>query len=441
MKNKLTMRKNSRNTILVLSVCMALQMTSFVIILPLFARRFTELGAGVQALGVSEMAYAIASTLAAPFMGSLADRFGRKSFVLISLAAYVAAFSEYLLAQTAAAFILIRGLAGMFTAGLVPAVIGLTADMAPGDRKAQWMGFVNGGASFGWIAGPILGGMIYDCWGYNIALIVSIGIAVLTLLVALLGIPNRHVTSGYAGIKRQAKHSTGSIRGRGNAFLRDLRSALPKSPFAYVILLFIFFAVLFAWAFIEPRFMFYAYNDLGWSSSMLGLVMSTYGIAMMIGEFSLGGLSDRLGRKPIILMGLILFSAQFIGLAFFRNHILIALAFTIAGLGNALYDPTLSAAFLDISPEEHRSRTMGMKSMAGSAGTILGPALVALLNSSINARSIFLVAAGTVLFAMVAGLIYPERAKHLDEESELDTGAESTLSTPLLNVGTNAKAS
>jgi len=55
---------------------------------------------------------------------------------------------------------------------------------------------------------------------------------------------------------------------------------------------------MFAWAFIEPRFMFYAYDDLGWSSSMLGLVMSTYGISMMLGEFSLSHLSDQWGRKP-----------------------------------------------------------------------------------------------------------------------------------------------
>ena len=55
----------------------ALQMTSFVVIVPLFARRFTQLGAGVAALGASEMAYALAATIAAPFMGS-SRRSGRR---------------------------------------------------------------------------------------------------------------------------------------------------------------------------------------------------------------------------------------------------------------------------------------------------------------------------------------------------------------------------
>src|SRR5512144_2115303 len=62
----------------ILAVCMALQMTSFVIILPLFARRFAELGAGADALAASSMAYALAATISAPFMGALADRVGRR---------------------------------------------------------------------------------------------------------------------------------------------------------------------------------------------------------------------------------------------------------------------------------------------------------------------------------------------------------------------------
>ena len=145
--------------------------------------------------------------------------------------------------------------------------------------------------------------------------------------------------------------------------------------------------------------------------------MSTYGIAMMIGEFSLGGISDRLGRKPVIIVGLLLFSAQFIGLALFRDTILIAVSFVIAGLGNALYDPALNASILDISPKQHGSRILGIKSMTGSAGTIFGPALVAFLSSSVDARSIFLGAVGIVFLTTLAGLAYSGRAQRPREDA------------------------
>jgi MFS family permease len=328
---------------------------------------------------------------------------------------YAAAFSGYLFASSATALIVLRGLAGAFTAGLIPAVTGLAADLAPSDRQAQWIGFMNAGASLGWIVGPISGGLIYDRWDYSFALLVSILMAIITLLVALLYVPESRPASARssAGAERRAATWPRNIK----LSLLNLRSTLPNSLSAFIVLLFIFFAVLFAWAFIEPRFMFYAYNDLGWSSSMLGLVMSTYGVAMLFGELALGQLSDRLGRKPVIVMGLVLFSAQFVGLAFFKNYSLIAVAFVIAGLGNALYDPALSASILDISPEQHRSRILGIKSMAGSSGSILGPALVALLNSSVDARSIFLIAFGVVLFTTLAGLTYPARNRECGEES------------------------
>ncbi|MBP1701620.1 MAG: transporter [Chloroflexi bacterium] len=410
-------RLNSLKVILVLSTIMALQMTSFVMIVPLFARRFNEFGTGVAALGLSAMAYALVSTVTAPFMGALADRFGRRPLVLGSLAGYVAAFCGYLLAPTAGVLIVLRGITGAFTAALIPAVTGLASDLAPDDRRAQWIGFVNGGASFGWIAGPIAGGMIYDRWGYSAALIVSIVIAGVTFLVALLAVPESRLVNERTS-PAAARHPSRGWRKSLQGSLANLRSSLPNSMPTFFALLFICFAVLFAWAFMEPEFMFYAYNDLDWSSSMLGLVMSTFGVAMMLGEFGFGRLSDRVGRKPIILIGLVLFSAQFLGLAFFSNYLLIAATFTIAGLGNALFDPALTASILDISPAEHRARMLGIKYTAGSIGNILGPALVVLVTSSVSENGIFLMAFGVVLLAILVGLTIKIDVQPSESEAE-----------------------
>lgn len=388
-----------RKIILILSACMALQMTSFVMILPLFARRFSEFGAGVESLGISAMAYALTAMLAAPFMGALADRFGRRMLILASLTVYILAFTGYRFASSTLAFILLRGLAGAFTAGLIPAVTGSVADVAPMNRRAEWIGVVNGGASVGWIAGPILGGIFYDRWGYTVALDASIFIAVVTFTMAFLMVPETHKNLG---------RPPGVPKGHRTFRLYDLkssvhtfRSTLPNFLSAFLILLSITFVTMFAWAFIEPKFMFYAYDDLGWSSSMLGLVMSTYGVAMTLGEFGLSRLSDRLGRKPVIVFGLLFFAVQFIGLAFFHNYVLIAAAFVIAGLGNALFDPALSASILDIAPAEHQARILGIKSTASSLGNILGPAFVVLFTPFLEARGSFLAATGIVCLSIL----------------------------------------
>jgi MFS family permease len=125
----------------------------------------------------------------------------------------------------------------------------------------------------------------------------------------------------------------------------------------------------------------------------------------MLGEFGLSHLGDRFGRKRVITLGLVLFSAQFIGLAFFQNYLWIAVTFVIAGLGTALLDPAISASIIDIAPSEHRARAMGFKSTAGSLGNILGPALIVLFASTWNARDIFLVSVGVVLLTIVMTLL------------------------------------
>ena len=134
----------------------------------------------------------------------------------------------------------------------------------------------------------------------------------------------------------------------------------------------------------------------------------------MFGEFALGQLSDRLGRKPVLVLGLALFSAQFIGLVIFRDVTWIVVSFILAGLGNALYDPALSAIILDITPAEHTAGMLGLKSTAGSLGSMLGPALVVLLTPFMSRQVGFLIATTLVfMLTLASGLILrpPERLK------------------------------
>ncbi len=396
--------RQSLRTLVALAFCMALQMTGFVMILPLFARRFESFGAGVETLGMSAMAYALTSTVAAPFIGMLADRFGRRPIILLSLAAYAVAFSGYLLATSAWLVILLRGLAGVFTAGLVPAITSSVGDLAAENRRAQWIGIVNGGASVGWIIGPLLGGLLYDRFGYGVPFAAAMTMAVATLLVAVFLIPET-----YSGRAYPSRPSPGRMHGF---------QTLPVPP-TFFLLMLISFGVMFAWAFIEPQFMFYAYDHLSWTSLQLGLVMSMYGLACTFGEFSLGQLSDRLGRKPVLVLGLALFSAQFLGLVIFRDLGWIAVSFILAGLGNGIFDPALSAHILDITPPEHTARIMGVKGTVGSLGNLLGPALVVLFAPFVSPQAVFLISAALVfMLAFASGLAL--RTPHLQKSPDMN---------------------
>ena len=76
--------------------------------------------------------------------------------------------------------------------------------------------------------------------------------------------------------------------------------------------------------------------------------------------------------------------------------------FVLAGLGNGLFDPALSAHLLDITPPEHTARLMGIKATAGSFGNLLGPALVVLFVSFASPQVIFLAAGSLIILLTIA---------------------------------------
>lgn len=385
----------ARTIIALLAVCTALQMSSYGMIFPLFARKIGDFGDGVAVLATSVMAYSLAAVIAAPFMGSLADRFGRRPLILGSFAVFTAAFTGYYLAETSLAFIVIRGLAGALTAGLGPATMGLVADIAPEDERARWIGVIGGGTSAGFIIGPVVGGLLYDRWGYGPPFLASIGMALLTLIITFFAIPETHTREERRRETLYQKRAASLAPKTGTAV--SFMASLPHPLIAFGTLLFINLSMIFAWFFIDPQLPFYVFDELGWSTAQFGSAISFYGWATLFGSLALGQSSDRLGRKPVLIVGLILHAAQYVGLMLTNVYWVIIAAFIVAGLGEALLNPALSAAYLDITPEEHRSRAMGIKGAVGSLGSLLAPALVMVVVGYVPPQSVFLISAALIL--------------------------------------------
>src|SRR5215472_15222743 len=88
---KVVLSWQTRRILFLLAACIALMMTGYGIVLPVFAKRIGELGSGVQALGLMTMGFAFAQFILSPFMGSFADRYGRRPLILMALAGEVLA--------------------------------------------------------------------------------------------------------------------------------------------------------------------------------------------------------------------------------------------------------------------------------------------------------------------------------------------------------------
>ena len=396
-----------RNIILLLSGSVALMMTGYGLIMPVFARRLSEFGDGVEELGLMTMAFALAQLIGAPIMGGLADSKGRRPIILLSLVAITLSYIGYVLAPSTIFFIIIRGVAGFLSAGLFPATMGVVAVLVHESHRARWAGIVMGSYAVGMIFGPVIGGVLYDGFGYAAPFILSTVVASLALTAAFFVIPETRTPELRWRETLRIRHDKPQQDQRPSIW-----DALPRPLYIFATLLLIDFIGSFSFAFVEPQMIFYFYDTLDWSTIQFGIVVGIYGTATVLGQMGLGQLSDKWGRKPLIIAGLIPNIFFFGGLAVLTDFYPMLIGAAIAGLGNALVAPAANAFYLDITAAEHRSRIIGVKGSFLSLGGVLGPLAVAAVAGIMAPQNVFWIASGLVLVSLILGMLFLREPEH-----------------------------
>jgi MFS family permease len=181
------------------------------------------------------------------------------------------------------------------------------------------------------------------------------------------------------------------------------------------VLLLAEFVMVFAFAFVEPQMVFFLYEDLGWTTVQFGILVASYGLALVAGQVTLGRLSDRFDRKPVIIIGLLLNALFYAALAFAPTFPLLMLTAVLSGIGEALVLPAVTAFVLDLTAEQHRSRAMGITESAAALGGVAGPLLVITASAATNAQGVFVIA-GVVVLVMAGVALLDLRATCLGQE-------------------------
>ena len=401
--------RRTRNIILLLAASVALMMTGSGIIMPVFARRLGELGSGVKALGFLSMSFALAQFVSSPLMGSLADRLGRRPLVLVALAAFAVANVGFLIG--------IRALGGALTAGLFPASMGIITDIVPDEERARWIGIVMGSYGAGLIFGPVLGGVLYDVWGFAAPFAASAAMAAIAFIAAAILVPEtrtREMRRRETLRQRLTVESTGQTPVQAPSWW----GVLPRPLYVFGMLLLLDFCATFVFAFIQPQMIFYIYEDLDWATTQFGFVAGAYGLAMVLGQTLLGRSSDRFGRKPMIAIGMILTAAFYASLTFVTSYPLIVLSAVIAGIGEAFSSPARSAFYFDITTGQHRSRVVGIKGSASSLGGVVGPLLAVGVSRLTTPQGVFAIAGSALVIAAILSLVILKEPHHIAAETK-----------------------
>lgn len=178
---------------------------------------------------------------------------------------------------------------------------------------------------------------------------------------------------------------------------------------------------------IIPLLPFYAeYYDA--TPLQIGLLMASYSASQFVAAAFWGRLSDRIGRRPVLLVSILGTGLAYMWLAFAETLLVLFAARIVGGFmaGN------LAAAFAyvaDVTTRENRARGMGMMGAAFSVGFIFGPALGGILAgpdaTNADFRTPSFVAAGLSFTAFGLGLIFLKES--LSSESRARQKAMSNL--------------
>lgn len=180
-----------------------------------------------------------------------------------------------------------------------------------------------------------------------------------------------------------------------------------------VIIFVTVFIDLLGFGIIIPLLPFYA-ESYGASGFTVGLLSTVFSLMQFIVAPLFGRWSDRIGRRPVILFGLLASCAAYVALAMADSLALIFAARIVGGIAGGNI-PTAQAYIADITTDENRARGMGLVGAAFGLGFIVGPALGGILTRFGPATPMWF-AAALCLANFVAALFLLPESRHGDPQ-------------------------
>jgi len=202
---------------------------------------------------------------------------------------------------------------------------------------------------------------------------------------------------------------------RGSAGKRS-EKAVPRDFRTRLAILFLtVFVDLVGFGIILPLLPLYA-DRFGASGTMIGVLVLSYSAAQLFMAPVWGKLSDRFGRRPILIIGLIGSAISYLVFAFAGSILALLLSRVMAGVGGANV-PVAQAYIADITPPERRAGGMGLIGAAFGLGFIFGPAIGGIL-APISPAAPGLAAAGLcAVNALLAIFFLPESLSREEREA------------------------
>jgi EmrB/QacA subfamily drug resistance transporter len=383
-----------------------------VVVITALPRMQRDLHASLSTLQWTLNAYGIAFAAGIITAAALGDRLGRRKVFTGGVALFTLASVACALAPNASVLIAARTVQGLGGAIVLPLSLTILTTAFPAERRGMIVGIYGGLAGLAVAMGPIIGGAVTQAidWHWVFWLNVPIGVSALLLSLRLLpesyGAPERldlagvgFVTAGVVALvwalSRANQVGWSSVEVLGTlaaglvllvAFVRWESSVsepmVPLRLFASrefaignVTMFLMSGAIFAAGLFVTEEFQLARhYSPVSAGAHLLPF----FGTPMLISPIA-GALSDRIGRRPIIVTGLSLLSAGFVWVASHgslgTSWIELVIALLIAGIGISMALPTVPTAVLSAVTPQDMGKASGINYMAQRFGAVFAIAI------------------------------------------------------------------
>ncbi|MBI2359427.1 MAG: MFS transporter [Deltaproteobacteria bacterium] len=379
-------------------------------VLPRFAQ---DLGSSPELIGLIVAASTITGIFIKLPAGALSDILGRRRMMLLGALFFAGPPFLYPLVTEPVSLLLLRFLHGFATAIFAPVASAYVADLFQKGRGEK-LGWFASATDVGATLGPLIGGFIlFSTASYPVTYLVVGGLGILPLFMVFSLPPEEKkvLVPATANPGRWPQFTW-----RLTEFNRGVLEVV--SSRAVIIASALEAAMYVGYGAFLGFFPIYA-KGVGYNDAAIGLIMGAQLATTMLGKPLGGWLSDRLGRKPIILSGLGLCALMLPLVVLAEGFFALLLLSCIYGLGVATVTPSTTALVADLAKAGRMGSAMGVFGTIWDSGEASGPILAGFLIASLSYFDGFLVISGVMaLGAIIFAITVKDPVKPLATRAE-----------------------
>jgi MFS transporter, DHA1 family, multidrug resistance protein len=349
-------------------------------VLPLYAR---ALGAGPELIGLVAGASTLTGVVLKLPAGALSDAVGRRAILLIAGGVFALTPLVYPIMTSLAILIAVRFVHGSATALFGPTASATLSDLAPPANRGRWLGTYSAIQGSGQAAGPVLAGWMLGSRGFAPTFVTAgaLGLVAWALLM--------RETRGHGATSHI---SLAAVRLAIRHVARDSRivftSLAQAGQFVLHGLLTAFLPI-------------YAVER-GLSPAQAGVLFGAQMATTILSRPLFGRVSDELGRRPLIVAGLLTCATAVWVLSVSQTFVPLLLASAVYGAGLAVTTSSTAALITDLSDRSRYGAAHGLFGTIFDVGDALGPIAGGLIAARVGYEATFQVAAAfVVLLAIV----------------------------------------